>query len=181
MEHFFDSIEGWFDFGDIYIEMINRAAADAPSYFVEVGSWKGKSAAFMCVEIANSGKQIKFDCIDIWNGAGADDEYASHDATTLFDDFINNMKPVEGLYTPVREWSAKAAERYIDGSLNFVFLDAGHEYEDILADIQAWLPKVKPGGFIGGHDFHAHGVRRAVNESFPGYYQHNSSWIVPLT
>jgi hypothetical protein len=69
MEHFFHAIPGWFDFANIYTDRVNSASNGA--HFVELGAWKGKSAAYMAVEIANSGKKMQFDCVDIWNGAGA--------------------------------------------------------------------------------------------------------------
>jgi len=182
MNHFYQNIPGWFDFGNIYEVMVNLASDDA--HFVELGTWKGKSAAFMCVEIANSKKNIKFDCVDIWTGAGAPGEYdadASVQEQTLYDEFIAFMKPVQGLYNPVREWSDKAAVLYNDASLDFVFIDAGHSYENVIADIKAWLPKVKPGGFIGGHDYgSAEGVRQAVNELIAGYDVDGNSWIVQV-
>ena len=136
------------------------------------------------LEIANSGKDIKFDCIDIWTGAGVEGEYdadASVIQQTLYDEFLNNMKPVEGLYTPIKEWSDKAAALYADASLDFVFIDAGHTYENASADIRAWLPKVKPGGHIAGHDYgSAPGVNRAVNELVSGFTVDVNSWIVQV-
>ena len=51
-----------------------------------------------------------------------------------------------------------------DNSLDFIFIDAGHEYEDVLEDIHYWYPKVKPGGHIMGHDINQPQVRKAVNE-----------------
>ena len=36
------------------------------AHFVEVGTWQGNSAAYMAVEILNSGKNIQFDVYDIW-------------------------------------------------------------------------------------------------------------------
>ena len=39
------------------------------SHFVEIGSWKGRSASYMAVEIFNSRKNIKFDCVDTWCGS----------------------------------------------------------------------------------------------------------------
>jgi len=36
--------------------------------------------------------------------------------------------------------------------LDFVYIDAGHGLADVLADIQAWSPHIRPGGVIGGHD-----------------------------
>jgi hypothetical protein len=57
MEHFYNSIEGWFQFHNIYNRAVDEATND--SHFVEVGAWKGKSSAYLAVIIANSGKQIK--------------------------------------------------------------------------------------------------------------------------
>ena len=50
--------------------------------------------------------------------------------------------------------SVKAATKFKDNSIDFLFLDAGHEYEDIIEDMTAWYPKVKPGGIIAGHDYY---------------------------
>lgn len=49
--------------------------------------------------------------------------------------------------------SVDAAQRFKDESLDFVYLDADHSEEAVLEDIQAWLPKVRRGGLIAGHDF----------------------------
>ena len=88
------------------------------------------------------------------------------------------MKPVEMYYTPVRMSSVEAASLYADNSLDFVFIDAGHTYEDCFSDIQAWLPKVKAGGTLAGHDYgSSEGVRRAVKELIPSYRLSINSWI----
>lgn len=55
--------------------------------------------------------------------------------------------------------------RFADGSLDFVWLDAGHDYASVRSDIAAWLPKVKPGGLLGGDDWPMDGVARAVREA----------------
>ena len=65
--------------------------------------------------------------------------------------------------------SVEMAQHVPDESLDFVFIDADHRYPAVKADIAAWTPKVKPGGFITGHDIHLSGVLRAVEEAFPGY------------
>jgi hypothetical protein len=71
----------------------------------------------------------------------------------------------------VRKDSVEAAKGIPDGSLDFAFIDAEHTYEACKADIEAWLPKVRKGGFISGHDYEnpdypAWGVKRAVTERF---------------
>lgn len=67
--------------------------------------------------------------------------------------------------------TSEAADRVEDGSLDFVFIDAGHSYAAARDDIRLWTPKVKPGGCVCGHDYHQNhpGVIQAVNEVFgPG-------------
>lgn len=167
MEHIFQNIQGWFNFVSIYDYVVDDA--EDGDHFVEVGAWKGKSAAYMAVSIANSGKQIKFDVVDTWLGSTEhqDDELVKQDL--LYQEFLANMAPVKDYYTPVRMTSLEAAAQYPDESLSFVLLDASHTYEDVKADIQAWLPKIKSGGIIAGDDYHHTwpGVVEAVNEMFP--------------
>jgi cephalosporin hydroxylase len=164
MEHFFQNIHGWFNFVSIY----NYAIEDGEDgdHFVEVGAWKGRSTAYMAVNIANSGKKIKFDVVDTWQGSEEhkDDESIKNDS--LYEEFLTNMDSVKDYYTPVRMTSLEAAASYPDESLSFVLLDASHTYEDVKADILAWLPKVKSGGIIAGDDYHHtwQGVIDAVSE-----------------
>jgi hypothetical protein len=63
-----------------------------------------------------------------------------------------------------------AAGLYEDGTFDFVFLDADHTYAGVKGDIAAWLPKIKRGGAIMGHDYQPAfpGVMRAVDEAFGG-------------
>lgn len=58
--------------------------------------------------------------------------------------------------------SLDAAHDIPDGSLDFVFLDADHSETGVRADIEAWLPKLKPNGMIAGHDF-------GQGDNFPGF------------
>src|SRR5260370_4457258 len=62
--------------------------------------------------------------------------------------------------------SVDVAASVPDASLDLVYLDGNHEYDEISADVQAWVPKVKPGGLIAGHDYDMQrsGVIRAVLE-----------------
>jgi hypothetical protein len=169
MNHFHNNIQGWTDddLFFVYKEAVEQNQSGA--HFIEIGSWKGKSAAYMCVEIINSGKVIDFDCVDPWLGTseaehGFDEDYKNK---TLFEAFTNNMKPVEGHYKAVRLPSVEAAKLYEDESLDFVFIDGNHDYDNVKADILAWLPKLKKGKLLAGHDWGvAEGVRRAATEIF---------------
>tara|TARA_R100001015_G_C4626062_1_gene184877 strand:- start:1080 stop:1643 length:564 start_codon:yes stop_codon:yes gene_type:complete len=69
----------------------------------------------------------------------------------------------------IRKPSIDAADDFEDESLDFVFIDAMHDYENCLMDIKSWEPKVKSGGFVMGHDwdhFRFPGVEQAVREFF---------------
>jgi len=68
--------------------------------------------------------------------------------------------------------STLAATRIPNASLDFVFLDANHSYKYVKQDIELWMPKVKLGGLVAGHDYRnphnpAWGVTQAVDEAFP--------------
>ena len=49
--------------------------------------------------------------------------------------------------------SLTASRLFGDASLDWVHLDARHDYASVKADIRAWLPKVKPGGWLSGDDY----------------------------
>jgi predicted O-methyltransferase YrrM len=78
------------------------------------------------------------------------------------------MQPLAGHYETIRGGSSESARFFEDGSVDFVFIDADHVYDRVKEDILAWLPKVKPGGIIAGHDYNAahQGVLQAVPEIF---------------
>jgi hypothetical protein len=102
-------------------------------------------------------------------------------------DKIKNIEPVKDHINVVKSDSVEASKLYEDESLDFIFIDASHHYEFVKADIQAWYPKLKKGGYIGGHDYDPpsrtpngiHGVFQAVNEIFPGDFDvvDEVSWV----
>jgi len=164
--------EDWFTYPEVYQEMVKRFPSG--SKFVEIGSWKGKSSAFMAVEIANSGKQIDFYCVDTFEGSV--EHQNNPELPRLYNIFKDNMKPVEDYYQDMRMSSMEAVKKFQDESLDFVFIDGSHEYEDIKDDIKSWLPKVKKGGVLAGHDYYlpprpsSWGTRPILNSSEIDYY-----------
>ncbi len=169
MQHFYSKVPGWCSFAGVYADAV-KAAPKTGAIFVEVGAWKGKSACFMGVEIANSRKTIEFYVVDHWKGS---DEPAHHEdadvrAGRLYEVFLRTIKPVAAHVRPLRASSLEAAAQFEDGLVDLVLLDAGHTYEDVSADIAAWLPKIKPGGVIAGDDYNWTGVRQAIEEAFAG-------------
>lgn len=72
----------------------------------------------------------------------------------------------------LRATSEEAAPKFADGSLDFCYLDAQHDYPSIKRDLELWAPKVKPGGILAGHDWvedgihngQSYGVKQAVRD-----------------
>lgn len=173
MDHFYKNIQGFFNYGNVYQKVIEEVSNNA--HFVEIGVWKGKSVCFAAVEILNSGKNIKIDAVDTFEGSPGESSIITQDGDLLsgklYDVFLQNIEPVKDIIKPIKMSSVDAAKLYADKSLDFVFIDGLHSYEACISDIRAWLPKVKIGGYIGGHDIDGperfNGVRKAVNEVFP--------------
>jgi len=166
MEHFYKTLgENWFTYPGLYSMVVDKFSSN--SHFVEVGTWKGMSAAYMAVEIINSGKNIKFDCVDTWDFVPSQTEIPEHQFENLYETFLNNIEPVKHQIKPVKALSWDGANYYTDKSLDFIFIDAAHDYESVKKDINAWFPKLKKGGVIAGHDYTwCDDVKKAVHEFF---------------
>jgi predicted O-methyltransferase YrrM len=70
----------------------------------------------------------------------------------------------------MRATSLEAADKIAPRSLDFVYIDANHAREHVEADLAAWVPKVRRGGIVAGHDYirrkgqdHIFGVKQAVD------------------
>jgi len=174
--------EDWFTYPNLYKEFVGVLPDEAT--FVEVGSWKGKSIAFLTVEIINSGKKIDIFSIDTWKGSSEHSEDADVVNDRLYDLFLSNIKPIEDHITPIRKPSIEAAKDFNDDSIEIVFIDAAHEYEPVKEDINAWLPKVRKGGLIAGHDYLLPSVKKAVDEIFGNRVMFRNAmencWIVQV-
>jgi hypothetical protein len=165
-----DNINGWFNFHNFYTNIVGHFN---DAVFVEVGCWEGKSTVFMADKIKRSGKNIKFYAVDIWE----DYEQDGMKWTANFNQFLSNIKPVQDFINPIKSDSCLAAHKFEDKSIDFVFIDGNHQYEFIKNDIIAWLPKIKEGGILAGHDTQFEGVTRAINELLPGHKIVSNYWI----
>lgn len=80
--------------------------------------------------------------------------------------------------------TSEGAAHVLDASLDFVFIDAGHSYAAVYEDIDLWRHKVRPQGFVLGHDY-GHpkydGVARAVDEwcGDGAWLLDHTVWIAP--
>ncbi|HUE96342.1 MAG TPA: FkbM family methyltransferase [Longimicrobiaceae bacterium] len=86
---------------------------------------------------------------------------------------VARLQPFGARSTIWRSTSLDASGRIPRHSLDFVYLDARHDYASVLEDLEAWYDKVRPGGILAGHDYldgnltaGVFGVRSAVDEFF---------------
>ena len=140
-----------------------------------VGVEVGTSAGINAIEVLNLNKNItKLYCIDCYlTYAGYTDYILDDDQTELRNNCISSFarQPRTQL---IMDLSTEAAKQFKDKSVDFVYIDANHAYKYIKEDIEAWLPKIKKGGIIGGHDWdwtdpaknNELSVKRAVEEQF---------------
>jgi predicted O-methyltransferase YrrM len=64
-----------------------------------------------------------------------------------------------------RDFSDNMVNHFEDDSLDFIFIDGLHTYEQVKIDCENYFSKVKSGGVFAGHDYNViEGVNRAVNE-----------------
>jgi len=199
MSKYYEHIAGWFDFQDIYTEAVAKAQEN--DILVEVGSFLGKSTSYILDEIQKSNKKLQFYAIDTWDLTKDDQFHSTAEMpwgekyidfskrlgeTAFYDYFMDNIKYCPGgtnLTKAIQSYSWTAADQFKDNSCYFVFIDAGHSYESVLKDLNAWYPKVKSGGIFAGHDLIGEGVQKALREfclknDIKQIYQRNASWLL---
>jgi predicted O-methyltransferase YrrM len=146
-------IPGWLtdEEGEVLYDLAK--ACDGRGVIVEIGSWKGKSTT--CLGLGSkAGKRVPIYSID------------PH-ADYRFGEFKANMERagIIDLVTPIASKSQDAVAGF-DRPIELLFLDGSHEYEDVKADFEQWVPKVVDGGTIAVHDTTLwKGPKRVVEES----------------
>lgn len=135
----------------------------------EIGSFSGVSSELFAIHC----KEIN--CIDRWEQYNEINNPEIIEGEKRFDELLKRYSNIK----KIKLSSEDASNLFKDESLDFVYIDAAHDYENVKKDILCWLPKVKPNGIIAGHDIVMDGVSRAVNEIL-GSSKHyeDTSWLV---
>lgn len=146
---------------------------------VEIGSYAGESSEIW----AQSGVFDKIVCVDAWMN-GWNEQAKASNTTELAEKKFDEVAAKYPCIEKMKCTSNEAVEKFADGSLDLVYIDANHTYEAVKTDIEAWLPKVRKGGIISWHDYRRRwsGVMNAVDEKFgnPDQTFEDSSWIVEV-
>jgi methyltransferase family protein len=141
---------------------------------VEIGVFAGQMSA----ALLRGDPQLQLVMVDSWESDGAAYEGDSGDwhaglGVGAQEEFMRQAeKRVKFAGNRAAIWrsrSVEAAANFPDGVADFVFIDADHSYEGCKRDLECWFSKVKPGGWLCGHDyenvdFPKFGVTQAVNE-----------------
>jgi hypothetical protein len=151
--------------------------SDNGAVFVEIGAWFGKSTNYLSKKIKESNKNIQFTTIDTWKGT--DDETYHKDVVALhsgdiFYEFIDNTIIANnyGDFKYIKDTSKNAANHFELNSIDFIMIDAGHSYDDVICDLNNWYYKIKSGGYISGDDYTTFsGVKDAVNDFFYSQFE----------
>jgi hypothetical protein len=154
-------IEGWFQWRSAQEE----AAQWFPSgsCFVEVGTYLGRSLCSLGEVVAQSGKSFSVIGIDTCRGSGPEGARRKnyHGAAlakgggTFAGTLHKNILDCGygDLISLIVTDSVTASQLFADASVDWVHLDARHDYASVKADIEAWRPKVRSGGWLSGDDY----------------------------
>lgn len=162
-------IQGWFDWEPYYFRIAQVVPANAT--LVELGPWLGVSTIFLAQSLQVLGKHdASIHAVDTWRGSPNEqavfDYVIAGGNMTAYERFCSaiHQHGVHRIVKPLVLDSVAAAQLFEDRSVDFVFFDTEHTEEHLSKELQAWIPKLKPGVFFGGHDIAIDGVRRAVQK-----------------
>jgi hypothetical protein len=154
-------IPGWFQWRSGQEEAVARFPSG--SRFVEVGAYLGRSVCSLGEVIERSGKDSRVIAVDTCQGSGVEGPRAKNYhaaavaagsgtfAGTLHQNVIacGHGDRIALMITT----SVTAATIFADASLDWVHLDARHDFASVSADIHAWQPKIKQDGWLSGDDY----------------------------
>lgn len=154
-------IPGWFRWRDAQEEAV--ATFPEGSRFLELGTFLGRSICSLADVVRLSGKAISIVGVDTGRGSGVEGPvpgdyqgpFVSAGGGTFAGELHRNIVNCgfADVINLVLADSLAAATLFADHSFDWVHLDARHDRANLTRDIHAWLPKVRPGGWLSGDDF----------------------------
>src|SRR4051812_1856619 len=164
-----ESITGWGGDDPIFKMLIKRVE---PRVIVEVGTWKGQSAITMAEACRTCQLDCAIICVDTWLGSEEHllkcpkELQPANGYPKLYYQFLSNVvhRKVQEWIVPLPTTSLTAANvlAQLGIEADLIYIDANHQYEAVLLDLNAFLPLLAKGGVMFGHDYCWESVRRAV-------------------
>ena len=145
-----NNIPGFLSFPDL--KALYKLSSSLPenSIIVEIGSLHGKSS----VQLARSSPTSTVYCFDFWNGhhikLTPDGPFKRQNTIKNFKFFTQNYPNIKPKQITVSPHGAEWGDQLVD----MVFIDAEHINPSDWDIIEYWLPKIKKGGILSGHDYH---------------------------
>ncbi len=119
---------------------------------IEVGVDQGKYSEILC----KANPQAELFGIDPWSSSAYEPNTYVNEKQGFFDgryeETIAKLAPYKN-YTFIRKTSLEAMDDFEDNSLDFVYVDANHDFVNVARDLHGWNKKVRPGGILAGHDY----------------------------
>lgn len=114
----------------------------------EIGVAEGYHAEILCREIP----KLHLFCVDAWEKYPGYEEY--QEPEKCYQEAVERLAPYACEFW--RRYSMAAARVFENNTLDFVYIDAAHDFKNVADDIVEWSKKVRPGGIVFGHDYKRH-------------------------
>ena len=163
-----------------YLESNIEHKVPRESKMIEIGSYMGESTMLF----ASTGIFQEIHAIEPFEGKEKFSDDFGYEWEQIGKEFEKNTRIFDDdeIINLHLDYSYNVHERFEDGTFNFVYIDGDHSYDGVKRDIELYLPKIKEGGIIGGHDYNKkewEGVVKAVNEYFtePDFVFRDLTWV----
>ena len=128
--------------------------------FNELGYRTGAEIGTLWAQYAKILKRYNPDlilyCVDPWKIYDGIQYFTQKKLTQSYNLAVHRMKDFKDVHF-IKKKSMDAVKDFKDNSLDFVHIDAHHEFPYVTEDILYWSKKVRPGGIVSGHDYHKEG------------------------
>lgn len=160
------NVAGWLTNKEAHFLYTKAKECSGRGVIVEIGSFKGKSTICLA-KGSKTGKGEPVYAIDPHTGSEEHREEFGNTFNT-WSEFQTNLKNtgVEKIVIPLRSTSQEVVKEWRK-PVEFLFIDASHDYEDVKADFLSWFPLLIPGGTIALHDTTA--SIKEVRKGFTGW------------
>lgn len=158
-------IEGWTYPEELWAlhEAARNFPGREPLNVVEIGSWKGRSTVALALGLCGRGNGRVY-AIDPHTGSR--EHIDAYGRVDTFSDFLQNIDKagLADVVEPIRTTSHEASVRFERNSVNVLFIDGSHEYQDVLTDIEDWAPILADTAVVAFNDPLYPGVYRALRD-----------------
>lgn len=144
--------------GELVAEM---AQAHGWTLGAELGTFDGSGT----VKMLDGAPGLSLVTVDLFENQSPtlwDDPLQSENMREIGERARGNLRPYGGRCLLIRGDSHQVHTRFAPEAFDFVFVDANHAGWAVYRDLECWAPKVRPGGWVLGHDFSLDGVNEAL-------------------